>query len=133
MSHKKGVRRERQARSIYKKAGYETEKSVGERYGRSDFFGKFDFMAVSPERVKFVQVKPKSASGIREMIEWAAENLPPYIDAEYAVYHDREGWRLIRAQPEEGSYTTLCDGRDHDKNMGVALAEFLNSEGEPQR
>lgn len=135
-NRRKGNDRENQARSIYEDAGFAVEKAVDQRWGRSDFWGLFDFMATRSDTFRLVQVKSSSASGIREMIEWAAENLPDNVEAEYAVYYKNEGWRLVRCL-EDGSHTTLYDERDDpavgpnaatEYNLGEGLAAFLGSD-----
>lgn len=134
MSRRKGNKRERQAREIYAEAGFAVEKAVAERYGRTDFFGLFDFMAVRSDTFRFVQVKGGSASGIGEINEWAAEHCPTGVNCEFAVYYKKEGWRLVRALPDQGSYTTVYDERkdedvgphvDTPLNLGEGLTEFL--------
>lgn len=133
MSREKGNRRERQCREFYERAGYEVQKAVQERWGVSDLFGWFDFIAINPDGIRLVQVKSDSATGIVEMAEWADAHTPECATCEYAVYHDGQGWRLVQPD-EDGGYSTVYDERDDpdidpaypDKsNMGDGLVRFL--------
>lgn len=136
MSRKKGNERERQARKIYEAAGYATEKSVGQRWGRSDFFHQFDLLAVRPDSIRFVQVKSGKAIGVNAMCEWVAEHGYEGAHHEYAIYHDGEGWRLVRVEADD--YETVYDERedetvgphvDTEKNTGQGLAAHLAEGG----
>jgi len=138
VSRSKGSRRDREAREVFEDAGFVTEKSVPAKYGRTDWFGGlFDFMAARPGTAfRLVQVKGGSASGIREMVEWAGSNLPTNVEAEYAVYYKQEGWRLVRTDVD-GSYATLYDERKDDDvgpnvdtplNLGEGLTRYLSAE-----
>lgn len=135
-NRRKGNTRERQAREIYENAGFAVEKAVPERYGRTDFFGLFDFMATRSDSFRLVQVKGGEASGIREVIEWACENTPENVESEYTVYYKNEGWRLVRCQ-DDHTHTTVYDERedrsvgpyvDTPKNLGEGLEAFLDLE-----
>lgn len=133
MSRRKGNERERQARKIYESAGFKTEKAVDERWGSTDLFGQFDHLAVRPDAIHFVQVKPKSAEGVGDMERWVAENGYENATHEFAVYHSGEGWRLVRVGAD--GHETVYDEREDDRvgtnqhtplNIGEGLAEFLS-------
>lgn len=126
MSKSKGDRRERQAERLYQAAGYKTERSQGQRWGRTDWFGHFDLMAVRDDRLRFCQVKSNQAMGITSINQWARMWLPVGIDCDLLVCYDREGWRLIRLWPEADTYTTAVDERDQDAGMGDAVTDYLN-------
>lgn len=131
MGRKTGNRRERRVEEIYEEAGYHTERSQGQRWGRTDWFGIVDLMAVAPGApVRFVQVKSESASGIRKAFDKASTIFPDdHVEMEYVVYHKRAGFRLLR--PVDGTYETVYDERkDDDLNMGEGLKAFLRDERE---
>lgn len=124
MGRAKGNRRERGARGIYESAGYEVRKAFDQRYGPTDFFGHFDFMAIRSDSFRLVQVKSSSASGIVALASWARWHVPPWIDCEYAVYHDGEGWRLV--QVSDSGHETVYDERD-DEDVGPHVDTDLNT------
>jgi len=124
----KGDRRERQAVELYERAGYKVERCHGVRWGRTDWYGHFDLMAVRPDRFRFIQVKSNAASGINEINQWAEMWAPDAIQYDMLVCHDREGWRLIRCWPEGDTYTTVVDERDMDCQMGDGVADHLSDD-----
>lgn len=132
MSRSKGAKAEREYESAYQQAGFKTERSVGQRWGRTDWFGLFDVMCVHPDHpVRFAQVKSNQAAGIHDCFETAERLLPDaHADVEYAVRHDREGWRLMRPyyDGDRLTYRTVLDERKQDCNMGEGLAAFLRDE-----
>jgi Holliday junction resolvase len=124
----KGTRRERQACEIYEQAGYETYRPATVQFGENDVFGLFDLIAVDPGRKpRYVQVKSNGATGIKKWTAEVFERMPmSYMEAEYAVPYDGEGWRVVKpvaVDPHE--HVTLFDGRESDANMGEGLAEWL--------
>lgn len=125
MSRKKGNKREREAREFYEDAGYTTERSQGTRWDRSDWWGHFDLMAMSPDELRFAQVKSQEASGIYDIIGWARQWGAPNVKFDMLVCHDREGWRLLRLLPEDETYTCVVDERDTDGNMGDGVVAYL--------
>lgn len=130
MSRDKGNKRERQAREIFEDAGFAVEKASPERYGRTDWFHLFDFMAVRPDQLWFLQVKSGSAEMITEITEWAGENAPESLNCGVVVVHKREGWRLVKAKPAGDTYRTVCDERKLECKMGVGLTEYLHDGSE---
>lgn len=125
MSRKKGNSRERQCRDCYESAGYTVEKSVSERYGRTDFWGHWDLMASRPDDFRFIQVKSEAADGIAAANAWAREHAPPWVRLDFAVVYKREGWRLIRLWPEADTHTTVVDERETAGTMGEDLTRYL--------
>lgn len=128
MSKAKGDRRERQAESFYQAAGYKTEICRGLRWGKTDWFGLFDVMAVHPARqVRFAQVKSNGARGIHDWMAEATRIMPAeHVTLDFLVCHDREGWRVLR--PEGESYTTVLDERELDCAMGEGVIKWLEGE-----
>lgn len=135
----KGRKKDKEAREIFKDAGYTVEKSTPMTYGRTDWWGLFDFMAVSPRGVHFVQVKSaKNVSGISEMAAWYEEHAPESLTCEYLIYHDNEGWRRIVIDPDSDgktAYRTAYDERKDDRvqphvgtdyNLGDGMIEHLS-------
>jgi|AKVG01.1.fsa_nt_gi hypothetical protein len=121
----KGQRRERQAKEIYEQAGYQVAHPERSKFGDNDLFNHWDLLAMQPgSRPRFVQVKSNRATGIRtvqqDMQRYFAWG---YCVGEYAVCHDREGWRLITLLPDQT--TVLVDERDKDCDMGQALTAYL--------
>lgn len=131
-SRQKGAKAEREYEDAYQSAGFKTERSVGQRWGRTDWFGLFDVMCVRPDRpIRFAQIKSNEAAGIRKCFEAVDRLLPAdHADVEYAVRHDREGWRLMRphADGDRLTYRTVLDERKLDCNMGEGLVAFLRDE-----
>lgn len=141
MSKQKGDRVEREYEYAYQRAGYKTERSMGQRWGRTDWFGLFDVMCIHPDRpIRFAQVKSNRATGVRKAFLGAARLLPDeHAEVEYAVRHDGEGWRLIRPYDDDGrlTYRTVYDERkdpdvgphvDTPLNLGEGLVTFLRAE-----
>lgn len=120
MSKKKGDRRERQAGTILKAAGYNVEKPNSTPYQQQkvDFFELFDIMAVRPdEPVLFIQVKSNAARGIQDFHERCVEQKIPFdhVNIEFWVCHDGEGWRFFKIT-EDGKSKTY-DERSDDTNV----------------
>ncbi len=127
MSKQKGNRRERQARELYERAGYECQAFRGTAYRETDGFGLYDFVAVRDDsRVAFVQVKSNSTEGaLGEFFQRSTAALPrEHAVSQFLVCHDYQGWRL--AEPAEHGYEWVYDGRDADGAMGEGLVEVLN-------
>ncbi len=128
MSKAKGDRRERQAEEILEEVGYTVEKPNSTPYPQNygvDFFGLFDIMAFKEdEKPLFVQVKSNGARGIRSFPKECVEMQVPfdYVDVEFWVCHDGEGWRVLEIQ--EDGHETVFDERDMDLNMGEGVKEF---------
>lgn len=133
----KGDERERQAVSIYQRAGYATYRPATVRYGENDIFGLFDLLAVKPSAgcVRGVQVKSNRAVGIYDWIRhtWLWRRLG--WGTEYAVPVDGEGWKLIHPNGV-GSYTTVYNEskdervgphRDTPLNLGDGFVEYLEA------
>lgn len=129
MSRKKGNRRENQAAKLYEDAGYVTERSVQANYGtRSDWFELFDIMAIRPgEELRFAQVKSNNAGGVREWFTTAETLVPPEVELDFLVCHDREGWRLLRPS-DEHNYVTVLDERKTDVPMGESVRDYLEGD-----
>lgn len=142
MSRQKGNKTEREGESLYEAVGYVTERSVGQRWDRTDWFGIIDIMAVQPGRpVHFCQVKTKVAAGIEDFV-LESERLFPreHVQPEYLVRHPGQGghkptpprWRLIRpvyAGEEAIGYETIVDEREDDvRSNGEGVIEFLREE-----
>jgi len=124
----KGYRREVKTREVYEDAGFEIEKFVSERFGRTDGFGWVDFIAVRSDQMRFVQVKSNSAAGLGEIAEWAAENAPENLYCDEVVWHDSEGARLLECSPEYSRNRNVAvDERDSACNMGDELREYLSA------
>jgi len=121
----KGARRERQAVEIYRDAGFTAYSPETTQYGENDILGRFDLVAVRPgAKPRFVQVKSNEARGIRALEADLQAWFPlSYAVAQYAVAHDREGWRLITVYPD--GHETVYDGRTDETNMGDGLRDYL--------
>lgn len=130
MSKSKGDRRERKVVGMFEDAGFDVETPNFSRYENKDFYNLFDFMATHKTTcVVYGQVKSTSASGIRKTAEECMEMFnEDHVIIYYVVYHKREGWRLIRIDCDDGSTEVVVDGRESDKNMGVPIKEYLESE-----
>lgn len=132
MSKAKGDRRERQAQKILEALGYDVEKPNSTPYPQKygvDFFGLFDIMAFKDgEKPLFIQIKSNGARGIRSFPDECVEVQVPfeYVNVEFWVCHDGEGWRLIDVQ-EDGT-EVIFDGRDSDKNMDEGIKAFKENQ-----
>ena len=124
-TREKGNRRERQAAEIYESAGYEVERSYDQRFGRTDFFGHFDLMAVRRDGLRFVQVKSNEVQGIADVNRWARQWAPPGALFDFLVCYDREGWRLIRCWPDGDTHSTAVDERELGCDMGEGVTAWL--------
>lgn len=123
---RKGNRREREAEDLWQQAGYRTYKPQESKYGETDMFGLFDFLAHKRTgRTAWVQVKSNGARGIEEWVVAAREFLGPYDRAYMAVCYDREGWRLVRPTTTGGGHRTVVDEREHGCGMGELVVEYL--------
>ena len=125
MTRRKGNRRERQAEQMYQRAGYKTEICRGLRWGRTDWFGLFDVMAIKEgHKVRFAQVKSNQVSDVNGWIAKARRFCDPkHVALDYLVCHDYKGWRFI--QESADGYETVFDERNEDCDMGEGLTEFL--------
>lgn len=125
MSKKKGDRNERELEKYYSQAGYRTDKCRGLRWGKTDWFGLFDLMAIKPgDKVRYIQVKSNRAQGIESWTRKATRITPSeHVTLDFAVKYDYEGWRLIRV--EDGEYKTIYDERQQDCKVGDGIKEFL--------
>lgn len=132
MSKQKGDRNERELEEYYTQAGYRTDKCRGLRWGKTDWFGLFDLMAIAPNsKVRYIQVKTNAAQGINKWVSEACRVTPDeHVTLDFGVKYDYEGWRLIRA--EDGEYRTIYDERDKDCNIGDGIKEFLRGERETE-
>lgn len=129
-SREKGARREQQAMSIYKAAGYRVEHATQAHYGAgADFFGLADLLALSVHagHLRVVQVKSNQAQGIREWFSEAERIFPPEVELDFIVCHDREGWRLLRPA-KDMTYVNVLDERKNDGNMGDTLEAWLREQ-----
>ena len=126
-SRAKGVRNEREARELYSKAGYVVAStSDGGRWGDTDLFNLFDFIALKPSRRPiFAQVKTNSTQGeLQRYFDECREILPPiHTCSHFLVKYDREGWRLW--EMEGNHHIEMVDERNHDCNMGERVTEYL--------
>lgn len=126
-NRKKGYRRESQTKEIYADAGFEIEKFVSERYGRTDGFGWVDFIAVRPDEMRFVQVKSNAARGVAEVAEWESEHAPDNLHCDMVVWYDSEGARLLECGTQHSRNRRVAvDEREQDCNMGGALLQHLS-------
>lgn len=131
MSKSKGDRREREARSIYKKAGYQPESPNYTRYQNTDYWNLFDFMAVHPAKgLRFVQVKSNGTQGfLNDYFELVHAYFPlDAIEVDFLVCYDSKGWKLYTAtdSPTDGLYTVAVDERKEKCNMGENVTEYLS-------
>lgn len=124
MSKQKGDKNERRARETYEDAGFEVENPNYSRYGNTDYYGLFDFMAIRGDRLVFAQVKTNSAQGVRGWMEDASELVPDGVELHFLVYHDYQGFRLMMPNGPP-SYKTVVDERKSSCNWGEELLEFL--------
>lgn len=129
-TRRKGKNRERQAEDYYNQAGYQTEICRGHRWGRTDWFGLFDLMALQPgEPVHYVQVKSNQVDNVEGWIRDADRFIPrEHVVLDYLVCHDYAGWRLLRRANTPQGYRVVFDGRETSGNMGEDLVEFLRFE-----
>lgn len=129
-SRKKGQRREKQVRDVYKRAGFAVESPNYTRYGNSDFYNLFDLMAVKPGcKPRFVQVKSNKAEGITWWMDSVRAWFPrEHLSFDFVVVFDGEGMRL--SKPREGTepsdYAHVVDEREADGNMGDGLLAYLS-------
>lgn len=132
MSKAKGDRRERQVEKILEALGYTVEKPNATPYPQKygvDFFGLFDIVAFKEgEKPLFIQVKSNGARGIRSFPDECNEVQVPfdYVDVEFWVCHDNEGWRIIEVTPEDTE--VIFDGRDLDSKMDEGAKEFKKNQ-----
>lgn len=123
----KGKRRERQARKLYESAGWNVETPTETKYDDStDYWGLFDGMATSGDKIIFYQVKSNRAAGIKGWLEDVRTTLPlqsPSVRAHFLVAHDHDGWRLAKI---DGGYTWVVDERDESVNMGEGVVQYLS-------
>lgn len=133
MSREKGQRRERQYATILDRAGYDIQPFRGTPYGETDGFGLYDLLAIKPAdgngpTVRLVQVKSNEATGIREWATVAGRHRGMNVIPEYAVCHDRQGWRVMQPVYTGGEWTyrTRVDERDEACAMGEIVEKWLN-------
>lgn len=92
----KGTRRERQAVSLFKQAGWATYRPATVQYGENDVFGLFDLLAVHPgwARPRAVQVK---SNGNRGIVGWQRHTWlfrRVGFATDYLTCYDNSGWQL---------------------------------------
>lgn len=121
----KGSRREREARDIYENAGYKVEKSVSQRYDRTDWYNHFDLMATRRDDFRLCQVKSNRASDVQTILDWANQYLPAWVTVDVLVCHDRDGWRLLRLLPRADRYVTVVDEREEECRMSERVTSYL--------
>lgn len=124
----KGDRREREAVTLYQRAGMGVYRPATVRYGENDIFGLFDLLAFSPqhEHIHAVQVKSNGASGIVRWIKHTELFRRLGFRTFYLVPYDAEGWRLI----ELGTFDKAdrVDERELSCEMGQRVVDYLQSE-----
>lgn len=131
MGRQKGNKRERQARELLERADYLVETPNYQKYSNKDFWNLFDLMATRPDQpIRFVQVKSNRAEGVRSFADEVATWFDlDRVDVQMWVCLDREGWRVLdvreRRDGSGGTYTTVLDERDFDRNMGEAVVDWL--------
>jgi len=126
----KGTRREKEAVTLYQRAGYATYRPATVAYHENDVFGLFDVLAVSPahDAVHAVQVKSNRAAGIESWARqtWLWRRLG--WRTLYLVPVDNEGWRLIEPRTDSDGRLILAglvDEREQDCQMGEAVTAYL--------
>lgn len=127
----KGSRREREAVSLWKRAGFATYRPATVQYGENDVFGLFDVLAVSPRHgsVHAVQVKSNRATGInawaRHTALWRRLGWRTF----YAVPVDNQGWRVLEAETLDDGHGAGCiiDERGRDGKIGSHVVAWLDS------
>ena len=130
----KGSRREREARKIYEAAGYWTYSPQNPMYGDNDLFNLFDLAAIHPleDTFRLIQVKSNGARGIKKWVQQARHfDRVDGITVDFAVPYDREGWRLVRVNVDNGlpaGFTTVYDEREYQVPMGEGLTQFLRGD-----
>lgn len=123
MSRRKGNRRERQAQRLLEEMGYEVSIAKNHKWGANDYFNLYDILAVHPEKKpKLIQVKSNGTGGALGKTGRKSADLvnTDYIDIEYWVCYDYDGWK-VRRMDDDGEWTVLLDERDEDANMGEHL------------
>lgn len=122
---------EREAQELYEAAGYSVFRPQKNRYGPTDMFGLYDFLAapyrVSGERLPILgQVKSNQTRGAKEHFKESLDLFDTeHVEIHYLVRLDGEGghhptpprWKV--AVPTEdaatvGNYTWAVDERDED-------------------
>lgn len=127
----KGKRRERQARDIYEAAGYETFAPQESKFGPTDMFGLFDFLAVPTGEGAYgpshlAQVKSNQTRGIAAWMQEARRfHKRRGLVVRYLICYDGEGWRVDAPNDDSSTYTTVVDEREEDAKMGEPYTEYL--------
>lgn len=107
----KGKRIERKAEERLSRHDFKVEKPVEKKYGRTDFFGLFDIIAIRGDCIKFIQVKSNQARQLEEYKKKTKEFLDTEkFDVEYWIWHDNDGWRI--KQIRDGEWEQILDERE---------------------
>lgn len=114
-TREKGNRNERKVENELQDKGYETTRMPHTRFGDNDFFNLFDIIAMKPgEKIRGIQVKTNSASGINKFCDECLDRVPlDFMTAEMWVVMDYKGKRVHKLQPSEEKMTKTRDDR-HD-------------------
>lgn len=125
MSRSKGTRREKAAADVYEAAGYETYRPETTQYGDNDVFNLFDMLAIGHDELRMIQVKSNRAVGIHDWLGQVApfESLPA-VKCDFLVFHDYQGWRLLRPCPAL-NYSVEVDERQSGDSAGDELLAYL--------
>ena len=88
-----GARNEKRCENDLIKDGYSVEKVKRVKFGRRDFFGLFDVIAINSERVRLIQVKSNRRADRKTRQAISAFRCPSQCSKEVWVFVDRKGWK----------------------------------------
>lgn len=92
----KGDRAEAKAKKLLEEKGYEVEKPIKTRWGRTDFFNKWDLIAVNDEHVRFIQVKTnKNDTYGKQLDKYRGFPAPPNTTRELWLMEARKQIKII--------------------------------------
>lgn len=89
----KGSRNEKRCENDLIKEGYAVEKVKRVKFGRRDFFGLFDCIAINGERVRLIQVKSNRRADRKTRQAISAFRCPSQCFKETWTWIDRQGWK----------------------------------------
>jgi len=89
----KGARNEAKAKKELLEDGYEVESVKRLKYGRTDFFGLFDVIAINGEHVRLIQVKSNRRESRKDRERIRRFRCPNSCSKEVWVMHDYKGWK----------------------------------------
>lgn len=94
---RKGDRIENRAKKELETKGYEVERKIKLRWGAKDFWNRFDLVAVSKDRIRFVQLTNNANKPLKVRKHISKFQCPNSVcSKEIWIWYDYEDWRKYR-------------------------------------